>query len=1567
MPNFTNSFANTAASLYKRFFGAKLKAAQWDVGIETVLDGNSAVAITETLAAEVATLGGSFPSQGANFVWQAEQLHHKTNVFGDPLSNQGTEGPRGALAAAMGQAMAGKRATVFMSGQDIASCQDLLSTTAGRRLSLVLHLNNRAITSQGSSLGSGHEAVHLSADSGFFTLFAANVQEAVDFTLIARRVAELTLTPALVIMDGEQTALAAQDVYLPSPALVKKYIGSANEQVPVLNDAQKLLFGETRRRIPRWHNLDRPVSQGALQGSESFGLSTAAQSPFFDQWVSEVLKTSFEDFEKLTGRSYGLVSTFETDKAQLILVAQGAAIETAKTVSRHLRKNSKLKIGVLGIHTLRPLPGPEIAKHLTGKKVVAVMERMDAPLASDAPLMRELRACLDHAAENNRFGIETHPEYPTLRDSDRPRLRSVIYGLGGLPLRMADLIMLCNMLEQKGRSQVYLGIDFANHSSIHPKRQVLLDTLYRAYPELDSLGVYASDNTTNTITDLDQNNAVTIAIHRVSGQGGDSLGMEAANLLHQSIGGQIHYRPALSWGRWNSVETDLLTYSTDTLYDQGDEVHADVAVVTTAHSHSQLNPLLNLRKNGLLLIAGNKEDKDFWESLPDTWHKILHEKNIQLYRVPVSEDNVDNSDAIKNEALHPQLLAGLMGALLDSGKLDTKERRLLNAYDESLKNTNISNHEAKQEIFTTALEAVHKIDYLSLSNTQKAQQETVEKELPMAVRLLGSKHGERQRDKDHYDSLPKFWDQVGVLYRDGQTEALSADPFLATGTMPPLSSTFRDHSDTRSILPTFDPISCTACGNCWSVCPDSAIGVVAITPTRLIETGIRLAGASALRPITSKLASRISSQGRKGAIELKNMTTAAEMLDDAFSWLQEKTPFSEDRMQAIQSAFDGTKSKIAALPLATSEVIFQTGEKEKKDNGELLSLVINPNACKGCGLCIANCEPQALTASEQTTEIIKQARECWQIWEQTPDTPSTTIERLSKSEPKQTAISPMAAVLMSRHCQLALAGGDGAEAGSGEKIAVRLALGSTEYQQQPLVHRLVEDLQEAKQKINDLIRDTLAEALPTEDLEAMAAGLNDAKTRQIDLSILTAKAATKAKNNGVDTARLKQLVELAQGLKEQHWYISEGQYGLGRARYGIAIAPGSIAAWAGAFPHNPFQVPVNIDMTGDAAQIAAGLLHGQLDEASEALRLLRIARQVLAQTTSMKPVKALPLTWSDMNDNERQVCPPLWLIGTDETLGGRGLAQITWLLNSGLPIKILVLTGLDFGLNTQGISNIPLASTNDTRSNLGLLALAQRNAYVAQTSIAEPSHYRQSVREALRFSGPALIRVHAPSPEQHGFAMDKTIEQAKLAMASRAISLFRDNPEHEGVFGSRLNLEDNPALKDTWALTEDDLPLTLVHWALSEQRFASCFSTLAADAPAPTELLSYLELDNKARSTKTPFINIQQGDKQNRLRISSALIKVTEEQSHGWQTLQELAGISTPFTKRIIQEATDNVANAHQAELASLKKDYEARILNVQNNMQSALAQQIHERLMTLAGYNASETPNIAEPEDTTK
>ena len=65
-----------------------------EAGELRVLDGNSAVAMTEAALAESAALGASFPADTATLAWRAEQTRYAANLLGSPLSNLGGEGPR---------------------------------------------------------------------------------------------------------------------------------------------------------------------------------------------------------------------------------------------------------------------------------------------------------------------------------------------------------------------------------------------------------------------------------------------------------------------------------------------------------------------------------------------------------------------------------------------------------------------------------------------------------------------------------------------------------------------------------------------------------------------------------------------------------------------------------------------------------------------------------------------------------------------------------------------------------------------------------------------------------------------------------------------------------------------------------------------------------------------------------------------------------------------------------------------------------------------------------------------------------------------------------------------------------------------------------------------------------------------------------------------------------------------------------------------------------------------------------------------------------------------------------
>jgi pyruvate-ferredoxin/flavodoxin oxidoreductase len=222
----------------------------------------------------------------------------------------------------------------------------------------------------------------------------------------------------------------------------------------------------------------------------------------------------------------------------------------------------------------------------------------------------------------------------------------------------------------------------------------------------------------------------------------------------------------------------------------------------------------------------------------------------------------------------------------------------------------------------------------------------------------------------------------------------------------------------------------------------------------------------------------------------------------------------------------------------------------------------------------------------------------------------------------------------------------------------------------------------------------------------------------------------------------------------------------------------------------------------------------------------------------------------------------------------------------------------------------------------------------------------------MKLGGPALISVHVPSPERHGFAPTETLQQAENAILSRVQPLLRYSPEGKGVFGSRLSLEGNPTLKGEW-YEQNGVTITPAHWALGQQRFAARLRRLANDAPAPIELTAWLALDEAAREGKSPYIAVadSEGNSQ-RLGVDPALTAVTAQLAHGWRTLQELAGLVTPFTARVEAEARANLAASHQAEIDALHAEYEAKLRALEEGMAARTHEQITQRLVELAGYN---------------
>ncbi|MCK5647655.1 MAG: 4Fe-4S binding protein, partial [Gammaproteobacteria bacterium] len=961
------NLTEAAIRLYRQIFGSPEFAGQLADGIETVLDGNTAIAVTEACITEVAALGGGFLQQGAALAWLSEQQRVRNNLFDEKLSIQYADSPRGALASAMGVTLSGHRSTVFLAAHDLSACQDLLQTAVGRRLPLVIHLDNRLSATHSNSPGSGHDALHQLMDSGCFVLFAENVQQAVDFTLIARHVAELTLTPGIVVVDGTETALAVQDVRLPSAELVKLFIGAADEAINSPSVAQKQLFSEQRNRVHRWHDLDKPVLQGALQTPEIYALGNAAREIYFEDLVANILEQAFAEYAQLTARKYSSVSSFGLKKADIIIVAQGSAIETVRTLSTYLKGLKEMNIGVIGLHSLRPFNASQLIdilqKNKSSTQQLIILERMTVPLADDAPLMREIRAAIHKKLSTEKgTGI-----------SDFPQLRSIIYGLGGVSLNLEDLWVLCQEIKNSGSKAIaskanvakgrYLGVPFVSYDvrnarsktkEDYPKRQVMLDTLVRYYPQISELGINAKGKGLSVCSAA--GNAISFAISHMS-DGNDNIAyaLDLSASLHKLKGGYLRSSISSSWEQWATRQTDYITQA-DQPYNAGSSSLVDFFMVISADEKSLLSACQQLAENGVLIYTDNLPDSFSSESILEECIMLIQDNNITLHKVDTPADN----DIIQIDVQWEKILATLIASLFNNNQLNIKQRKVVSIRESLINAASEEKKTSLTEIFKETLDAIieNSVEFdnyqMVLSDSVKiANTQLTTSAVPEMVKKLG-------QASESYDSLPRFWDQVGVLLQADESDQLTADPYLATGTIPSLSATFNDMSRHRHTIngadfdvPVFNPQKCTACGACWANCPDSAIAVVAITPKALIETGINMSGADALRSVTAKLASRMAKRCRNNEIEANN---AGELISDAFDWFKEKSGLPEERMLNIETDFEKVHLAIADLPVVTTELLFYSQEKRQNDSGELFSLIINPDSCKGCGLCVELCD-----------------------------------------------------------------------------------------------------------------------------------------------------------------------------------------------------------------------------------------------------------------------------------------------------------------------------------------------------------------------------------------------------------------------------------------------------------------------------------------------------------------------------------------------------------------------------------------------------------------------------------
>ena len=323
-------------------FRKKEKPAPRYPGKPMALDGNTAVILCEREASDAAGAYPITPSTQMGEYWAEETAKGHINNAGRPLIFIEPESEHAAAAVTAGISMTGLRATNFSSAQGVAFMHESLYAAAGKRLPYVLNLGCRAITKASLNVHCGHDDFHCVDDTGFIQFFARDAQGAADLNLIARKLAELSLTPAVAAQDGFLTTHLIEPIRVPEKALIEEFLGYPEDEIESPTPAQKLLYGETRRRVPAIWDVDRPLLSGSVQNQDAYMQTTAAQRPYFYEHVPELADKVMAEFAELTGREYGRIGTWHTEKADYLIIGMGSMIVQAVAVAEYLARTRKL-------------------------------------------------------------------------------------------------------------------------------------------------------------------------------------------------------------------------------------------------------------------------------------------------------------------------------------------------------------------------------------------------------------------------------------------------------------------------------------------------------------------------------------------------------------------------------------------------------------------------------------------------------------------------------------------------------------------------------------------------------------------------------------------------------------------------------------------------------------------------------------------------------------------------------------------------------------------------------------------------------------------------------------------------------------------------------------------------------------------------------------------------------------------------------------------------------------------------------------------------------------------------
>lgn len=336
-------------------------------------------------------------------------------------------------------------------------------------------------------------------------------------------------------------------------------------------------------------NLGKEITRGTSETGDVYFQNTEVRNKYYDR-IPDIVASNMEKLNKISGKNYKPFEYYGDSNATHVIIAMGSVCDTIKTVVDYLNNNGK-KVGVVIVHLYRPFSSEYLLKVLPSSvRFVSVLDRTKESGSIGEPLYLDVTEALKNK------GIKIYGGR---------------YGLSSKDVPLKDInAVFDNMFSSKPKSHFTIGIiDDVTNLSLESK-DINIDVDYKEI--------------------------------KVYGFGSD--GMVGASKNFMKLLGEKDDTYVQGYFEYDSKKSGGVTISH--LRVGPSKINApyfltspDFVVVSKDIYLSRYHCLKDIKENGELLIASNKDDSELNKLISYENKKDIVEKNIKVYIANLDELN----------------------------------------------------------------------------------------------------------------------------------------------------------------------------------------------------------------------------------------------------------------------------------------------------------------------------------------------------------------------------------------------------------------------------------------------------------------------------------------------------------------------------------------------------------------------------------------------------------------------------------------------------------------------------------------------------------------------------------------------------------------------------------------------------------------------------------------------------------------------------------------------------------------------------------------------------------------